>query len=86
MVFGLLLLGRGLLDVFRSEAVAAANRRRNARVSSGATGGVPATFSEKRRPHAERPDEVKRQGKNVLWFSGALIAVGVVVMMLSGGA
>lgn len=85
LVFGLFLLGRGLIDVLRCEAVAASNRRRNERVRSGLTGGIPATFNERRRPHAEGAAEVRRQGKNVLWFGAATIAVGIVVMTLFSG-
>lgn len=83
-VFGMLMLGRGLIDVFRSEAVAASNRRRNALVESGRTGAIPTRFSETRRRHAESPAEVRRQGKNVLWFSAAMLVFAVLVMMLSG--
>ncbi len=78
-------MGRGFIDVVWSESVADFNRRRNARVRSGKTGGIPATFEERRIPHAEKAADVRRKGKNVLWFAGALIAVGTAVMMLSGG-
>jgi hypothetical protein len=81
LVFGVLLLGRGLIDVLFSDAVAASNRRRNDRVRSGVTGGIPATFQERRRPHAEGKAEVRRQGKNVLWFGAATILIGVAVMI-----
>ena len=77
LVFGLFLLGRGLLDVFRSEAVATANRGLNARrVRENVHSG---------RRHAESSTEVRRQGRNVLWFSAATITVGIAVMILSGG-
>lgn len=76
LVFGLFLLFRGLLDVFRSEAVATANRGLNARrVRENVHSG---------RRHAESPAEVRRQGKNVLWFSAGTITLGIVFMMLSG--
>ena len=78
LVFGLLMLIRGLLDVFRCQAVAVANRGLNARRRSSNTGAMP------NQPlHAEDPAEVRRQGKNVLWFSAVTIAVGVVLMVAS---
>jgi hypothetical protein len=78
LVFGLFSLGRGLLDVFRSEAVARSNRGLNERIKSGRSGAMPG-----QRRHAEDPAEVRRQGKNVLWFSAATLVTGVVVMALS---
>ena len=78
--FGMLILGRGLIDVMFSNAVAASNRRRNDRVRSGATGGFPSTFQDMRRPHSEGAAEVRRQGINVLWFGSATILVGIAVM------
>ena len=82
LVFGLLSLGRGLLDVFCSNAVAESNRRRNKAVREGRLGGPPATFGEMRRPHAESPSDVRAKGKNVLWFGGALCVIGITLMLL----
>ena len=81
LVFGLFLTGRGLLDMFRSGAVADSNRRRNQRVRSGRA-NIPATFREMRQPHAEDAPTVRRQGRNVLYFGLATVAVGVVLMIL----
>lgn len=80
LVFGLLLTGRGLFDMFRSGAVADSNRRRNAKVRSGRS-NIPATFQEMRRPHAEDASIVRRQGHNVLYFGLVTVAVGVIVMI-----
>ena len=82
LVFGLFIVGRGLLDVFRSGAVAESNHRRNKAVREGRLGGAPATFGEMRRPHAETAKTVRSQGKNVLWFGGALCAIGIALMIL----
>lgn len=78
LVFGVFLLGRGLLDVFRCESVALQNRHLNERIKRGGSGALPG-----RRPHAESPAEVRRQGKRVLWFSAATLVTGVIVMALS---
>ena len=77
-VFGFLLLVRGLLDVFRADAVAEANRGLNARINSGRSGAM---LNQRR--HAEKPADVRRQGKRVLWFSALTLAVSIGLMALS---
>ncbi len=81
LIFGLFLVGRGLLDVFRSGSVADRNRRRNKAVREGRALGVRATFYEMRNPHAETSSKVKSQGRNVLWCGGALCVIGIAVMI-----
>ena len=82
LVFGLLIVGRGLLDVFCSGSVAESNRRRNKAVREGRLGGPPAAFGEMRRPHAESATKVRSQGKKVLWFGGALCVLGIALMII----
>jgi hypothetical protein len=82
IVFGLLLVGRGLLDMLRSDKLAAANQRR--RQSTGQRWFErPKTFEELRRPPPIHAITVNRQGRRVLWFGGATIVLGIAVLALS---
>lgn len=78
--FGLLFIGRGLLDVFRSTAVAEANRRRNAHIRSGRSRISFASANY----YAEDAAGVRIQGKRVLWFGGIVTAVGMAVLIFAG--
>jgi hypothetical protein len=82
LVFGLLLTGRGLYDRFRPGAVAAFNRRRNARIRTG-TLNQPVPFRDITDPRPETAWRVREQGRNVLYFGLATVAVGILLMIFS---
>jgi hypothetical protein len=82
VVFGVLLIGRGAVDVYRNRQIADDNRHRNHRIRTG-TLNQPVPFVELRDPRPEKPWAVGTQGHRVLAFGMVVMAAGLVVSRYS---
>jgi hypothetical protein len=82
VVFGVLLIGRGAIDIYRDRRIADDNRHRNHRIRTG-TLNQPVPFVELRDPRPEKPWAVRRQGHRVVAFGMVVMATGLIVSRFS---